>query len=143
VSFFGFSPRGRGKSKPLVHSPLPISHGTLHHLPPKFNGYSVELPTPPPLPPLLRNTHDKQDEAFSSHKVINMIHNNTTNQHQQKPSIITDTSSVMPRASSDVHFEGKIFHHLPRQDHNDNTTSYYYPNHSNHAKNLSSIKVRI
>jgi hypothetical protein len=130
VSLFGFSPRGRGHPEPLVPSPLPLSHGTHLHHTLHLHRCLMELPTPPPLPPLIHTTHDKKNETLSSNKVNTMNNKNSTRPHRKESSIITDTSSVTPRTSSDVHFAGKIIHHLPGTYHIDNTTVSIHPNSS-------------
>ncbi len=102
---FRFSPRGRGQSKPIICSPLPVSTGNSTSYPPDINGLSVELPPLPPLPtPPLRN-HDKTHaELHSSHKVKSK-HN--VQPKSNSSTVATENSSVMPFTSSDVHFTGK------------------------------------
>jgi hypothetical protein len=104
MSLFGFSPRGRGQSKSIIHSPLPLSTGNIAFHLPNTNGLSVELPPLPPLPSLPLWNHDNTDEFHSSHKVKSK---NTVQSKPKSSTVTTETSPVMPFASSDVHFSGK------------------------------------
>jgi hypothetical protein len=104
MSLFGFSSRDRGQSESIIHSPLPLSTGNVAFQPPNTNGLSVELPPLPPLPTLPLWDHDNKDEFHSSHKVKSK---NTVQSKPKSSTVTTEISSVMPFASSDVHFSGK------------------------------------
>lgn len=105
MSLFGFSARGRGWSESLTDSLLPLSHGKAHTFSLAPTQLSIELPTPPPLPPLPCRRHDNKDEHSSSYKVTTTPITNTINT-QHHPS----TRSKFTTGTQLQHnqFEGKI-----------------------------------
>jgi hypothetical protein len=107
VSIVGFSARGRGKSQPLNHSPLPPSSPNTTHHSLLFSGSTVAIPPLPQLPPLPPLKLDKGDDIQSSNKKLQP--KQSQNQHNHTHSHPTmDTSSTTLQTSSNIHFEGKL-----------------------------------
>jgi hypothetical protein len=104
MSLIGFSPRGRGQSKSITPSPLPLSSGNIHVSTLAFQGTKVVLPPLTPLPPLPNGRCNSLDTSFSSTKMI-ATHppHSTLNIH---PPIAVSTSAN-PISSDSIHFEGK------------------------------------
>jgi hypothetical protein len=105
MSLIGFSPRGRGQSKSITTSPLPLSTGKIHVSSLAFKGTSVVLPPLPPLPPLPNGLHITLVEQPAITRV-------PQNQPLQSPIRSSAPSeepiSTTPQASVSSLFEGKI-----------------------------------
>jgi hypothetical protein len=95
VLIFRFSPRGRGKPKSLINSPLPLSYGMITNHPLAFPGLSMEPSSLLPLPPLPSRRHDKKDEHHLSDKVT------------YSSQTMTDHKSATSTTNQNNPFEGK------------------------------------
>ena len=104
MSLIGFSPRGRGQSKPITLSPLPLSTGKNHVSSLAFKGTRVILPPLTPLPPPPNGCFKSSDASFSSTKVIKHQPNGT--KLNTRPSQAA-SPSANPSSTETIHFEGK------------------------------------
>ncbi len=98
----GFSARGRGESKPITNSLLPLQAEKAHASSSASTRLLRDLPTPPPLPPLPSRIRDKIDDT-SSYKVPNHKQSNLN----PNSNYSTEITSVSTTSIPDAQFEGE------------------------------------